>query len=87
LAGHYADVFRRGRPECALSDPVKQREMAAFFWGTSWAASTQPPPAELTYTQKWPPEPLIANAPTGPALVWSVICFVLLLAGVGSMVW
>jgi nitric oxide reductase subunit B len=92
LAAHYADVFSRGRPEYAipagaLADPQKQRQMAAFFWWTSWAASTNRPGENVTYTQNWPAEPLVGNAPTGPTLVWSVISFVLLLAAVGGMVW
>jgi nitric oxide reductase subunit B len=92
LARHYSDIFGRGRPEYAipsgaLTNAAKQRQMAAFFWWTSWAASTNRPGSDYTYTQNWPPEPLIANAPTGSALVWSVISFVLLLAAVGGMVW
>jgi nitric oxide reductase subunit B len=92
LARHYADVFGRGRPEYAipegaLTDSEKQRQMAAFFWWTSWAASTNRPGEKVTYTQNWPPEALVGNAPTGPTLVWSVISFVLLLAAVGGMVW
>ena len=92
LARHYGDVFGRGRPEYAipagaLADPNKQRQMAAFFWWTSWAASTNRPQQDITYTQNWPSEPLIGNAPTGSALVWSVISFVLLLGAVGGMVW
>jgi nitric oxide reductase large subunit len=48
LAKYYADVFQNGRPEYAiprgaLSASEKQREMAAFFWWTSWAASTNRP--------------------------------------------
>ena len=45
------------------------------------------PGTDVTYTQNWPHEPLIGNQPTGGALVWSVVSFVLLLAGVGGMVW
>jgi nitric oxide reductase subunit B len=91
-AAHYADVFRRGRdayaiPAGALTDRDRARDMAAFFWWTSWAASTERPGATVTYTQNWPHEPLIGNRPTGGAVVWSVISFVLLLAGIGGMVW
>ncbi len=92
LATHYADVFGNGRPEYAiprgaLIDSQRQREMASFFWWTSWAASTNRPGTNITYTQNWPSEPLVGNAPTGSNLVWSVISFVLLLAAVGGMVW
>ena len=92
LASYYADVFSRGRneyaiPPNALSDPAKLRQMSAFFWWTSWAASTNRPDSSVTYTQNWPHEPLIGNQPTGGAIVWSVVSFVLLLAGIGGMVW
>jgi nitric oxide reductase subunit B len=41
----------------------------------------------VTYTNNWPAEPLIDNAPSGPIVVWSVISFVLLLAGIGALAW
>ena len=49
--------------------------------------STERPGLEITYTQNWPHEPLIDNRPTADAVIWSVLSFVLLLAGVGGMVW
>ena len=92
LARYYADVYGNGRdayaiPAGALSDPVKQRQMATFFWWTAWAASTNRPGQDVTYTQNWPHEELVGNRPTGGTIVWSVISFVLLLAGIGGMVW
>ena len=92
LHAHYADVFTRGRDQYAiqrnaLSDPQKLRAMSAFFWWTAWAASTNRPGTDVTYTQNWPHEPLIGNQPTSGAIVWSIVSFVLLLAGVGGMVW
>ena len=92
LYAYYSDVFTNGRNEYAiqpnaLSDPAKLRQMSAFFWWTSWAASTNRPGTDVTYTQNWPHEPLIRNEPTGGAIVWSVVSFVLLLAGIGGMVW
>ncbi len=92
LEQYYAGVFTQGRNEYAiqanaLSDPQKLRQMSAFFWWTSWAASTNRPGSNVTYTQNWPHEPLIGNEPTAATMVWSVISFVLLLGGVGGMVW
>jgi nitric oxide reductase subunit B len=91
-ATYYADVFAAGRdeyaiPEGALTDAAKARQMGAFFWWTSWAASTNRPSQNVSYTQNWPHEPLVANTLTGSAVVWSVISFVLLLAGIGGMIW
>ena len=90
--GYYSDVFLNGRKEYAIqknaiNDAAKMREMAAFFFWTSWAASTQRPNETVTYTQNWPHEPLVANRPTGSAVIWSIVSFVLLLAGVGALVW
>jgi nitric oxide reductase subunit B len=92
LSAYYADVFSKGRSDYAiqqgaLSDPVKQRKMSAFLWWTAWAASTNRPGQNVTYTQNWPHEPLIGNQPTGGVVVWSVVSFALLLAGIGGMVW
>lgn len=91
-ADHYADVFGKGRSEYAipagtLTDPHKQRAMSAFFFWTSWACATNRPNLDISYTQNWPHEPLIDNTPTADAVIWSVLSFVLLLAGIGGMVW
>lgn len=92
VAAHYADVFAQGRdeyaiPRGALTDARKARQMASFFWWTSWAASTNRPGSNVSYTQNWPHEPLVENSPTGGTVVWSVVSFILLLAGIGGMVW
>jgi len=86
LCRYYSDVFTRGRDAYAiqpnaLSDPQKLRAMSAFFWWTAWAASTDRPGTDVSYTQNWPHEPLIGNQPTGGATVWIVISIVLLLRG------
>jgi nitric oxide reductase subunit B len=92
-AAHYADVFGNGRPEYAipagtLTDPARQRAMSAFFFWTAWSCATdRPDVAGVSYTQNWPHEPLIDNTATADAVVWSVVSFVLLLAGIAGMVW
>ena len=48
---------------------------------------TERPGSQVSYTQNWPHEPLVGNRPTGEAVVWSVISFVLLLAGIGALAW
>jgi nitric oxide reductase subunit B len=91
-AHHYADVFANGRheyaiPAGALTDAHRQRALAAFFFWTAWACETNRPDLAVSYTQNWPHEPLIDNEPTADTVIWSVLSFVLLLAGVGGMVW
>jgi len=92
LARHYADVFGNGRaeyaiPRGALVDETKQRQMASFFFWTSWAATTNRPDATVSYTQNWPHEPLVGNRPTTSAIIWSLISIFALLAGVGGFIW
>jgi len=41
----------------------------------------------VTYTNNWPAEVLIGNAPTAGIIVWSVLSFVVLLAGIGVLTW
>ncbi|MCK9588797.1 MAG: cbb3-type cytochrome c oxidase subunit I, partial [Terrimicrobiaceae bacterium] len=82
-----------------IKNPERQAAMNAFFWWIAWACSTerpgatetgtatQPGTAQVTYTNNWPSEHLIGNAPSGSVVVWSVISFVLLLGGIGGMAW
>jgi nitric oxide reductase subunit B len=89
-SAHYADVFSAGREEYAIppnaqSDPDKLRALGAFFFWTSWAAVTERPGSEVTYTNNWPHEPLVGNTVTGDALVWTGVSILLLLAGIGAM--
>ncbi len=90
---HYTQIFRDGHEPYAIQvgavkDPEAAREMVDFFWWTTWAASTQrPDDSGSTYTQNWPHEPLIDNVPTTGHVLWSLISFVLLLAGIATMVW
>ncbi|PKL83913.1 MAG: nitric oxide reductase large subunit [Ignavibacteriae bacterium HGW-Ignavibacteriae-3] len=89
---YFSDVFLNGRNEYAirknsLTDPDKLRKMSAFFFWTSWAASTNRPNDEVTYTGNWPHEELIGNHPTGDAIVWTGVSIIMLLAGIGGMIW
>ncbi|MFB3815166.1 MAG: nitric-oxide reductase large subunit [Terriglobales bacterium] len=92
LSAYYFDVFNKGRDAyaiqaSAIQDATRAEQMTAFFWWTAWASATDRPGQVVSYTQNWPHEELVGNRPTGSAIVWSVVSFVLLLAGVGGMVW
>ena len=88
---HYAAIFAQGYEPYAiapgsLTDPTAMTKVNDFFWWSSWAASTNAPGSDATYTRNWPHEPLIDNTPTPTAILWSLISFVLLLAGIGAMI-
>ncbi|MGE5589501.1 MAG: nitric-oxide reductase large subunit [Bacillota bacterium] len=74
-------------PAGTIKDPERQRLMNSFFFWAAWACATNRPGSSITYTNNWPSEALIDNAPTGSIVVWSVISFVLLLAGIGALAW
>ena len=98
VAAHYESVFsndpatRDLREAYAMKndtvpDAGNRRAMTAFFFWTAWAASTERPGTVATYTNNWPPEPLIGNQPTPENILWSLACVVILIAGVGSLIW
>ena len=75
-----------------IKDPARQTAMNAFFFWGAWACSTSRPEnapggPDVTYTSNWPAEPLVGNQATGAMVVWSLVSFVLLLAGIGALVW
>lgn len=91
-AQYYGSMFAGGHehyaiPRGTLKDPAAARQMAAFFWWTSWSSSTDAPGTDVTYTQNWPHEPLIDNVPPPGNILWSIISFILLLGGIAGLVW
>jgi len=75
-----------------IKDPARQELMNAFFFWAAWSCSTSRPglkagDVDLTYTSNWPYEPLVGNRATGSMVMWSLVSFVLLLAGIGALVW
>jgi nitric oxide reductase subunit B len=89
---HFNDVFSNGKDEYAipkntLSDPEKLRKLNAFFFWSAWAASTNRPDENFTYTNNWPHEELIGNIPTPDTIVWTGVSIIVLLLGIGGMAW
>jgi nitric oxide reductase subunit B len=74
-------------PENSLKDPERVRQLSAFFFWISWACVTQRPDQAITYTNNWPSEELVGNRPTGELLLWTGFSVMMLIAGIGLMVW
>ena len=96
---HYRDLYQ-ARTEAAqhlreqYAFPINTRlsdgdvhALNAFYFWTAWAATTNRPNDEITYTSNWPHEPLVGNTPTAPVFMWSIISIFVLLAGIGALVW
>ena len=69
----------------AITDPQQIKDLTAFFAWSAWASAAQRPGRAYSYTNNWPPEPLVDNHATADALVWSVLSLVALLGGIGLL--
>ncbi len=99
VAKHYDDLFgtepalAKLREQYAMTDGMlpsneERRALTAFFFWSSWAASTdRPDEAGLSYTSNWPHEPLVGNTMSTSAAMWSMVSIILLLAGIAAMLW
>lgn len=74
-------------PANALKSEDRKLKLTAFFFWTAWVCTTNRPNSNVTYTNNWPSEELVGNHPTSSTVVWSIISFVLLLAGIGALTW
>ena len=97
-AKYYIDLFgdapdlKSTRANFAMKDDTlpdlqRREDMTRFFFWLSWAAVTERPGTNVTYTNNWPHEPLVNNHPSTANVVWSVVSIVLLLAGIAFLVW
>jgi nitric oxide reductase subunit B len=97
-ARHYRALFgadpalRVMRDNYAMKDDTlpsdtDRTQLTRFFAWTAWVAATERPGTVATYTANWPPEPLIANRPTTENIMWSLACVVILVLGVGALIW
>src|SRR5215510_7087503 len=89
---HYSDIFTNGNHNYAIqrdaqSDPVKLRQLNSFFFWTSWATVTNRPGQTISYTSNFPSEPLVGNVATSSAIVWTGVSVIMLISGIGAIIW
>jgi len=70
----------------SLNDEDAHALTAFFFW-TAWSTVTHRPGDNISYTSNWPYDPLVGNTPSASVLIWSIISILLLLGGIGGLVW
>src|SRR5262249_1323807 len=61
------------------------RRITAFIAWTAWTASARRPGYTYSYTNNWPPEPLVDNHLTEEAVIWSALSLIALLGGIGLL--
>jgi nitric oxide reductase subunit B len=98
VASHYMNLYEGDNPQAlslrreyafpvhgTLTAP-EARQVAAFYFWTAWAATTNRPGQDITYTSNWPHEPLVGNQPTTGILMWSIASVIFLLAAAGALI-
>jgi nitric oxide reductase subunit B len=90
LRGYYGDYFgqpttKYGLRPGAITDPEQVHQLTAFFAWSAWASAALRPGLEYSYTNNWPPEPLVGNHATADTVVWSVLSLIALLGGIGLL--
>jgi nitric oxide reductase subunit B len=90
LLRHYHTFFadpttENGLRPNAITDSTETKELTSYFAWTAWATSALRPGRSYTYTNNWPPEPLVGNRPSADVFIWSVISLITLLGGIGLM--
>ncbi|MBU6437162.1 MAG: nitric-oxide reductase large subunit, partial [Betaproteobacteria bacterium] len=98
VAAHYDRVFGDDPQAAALrqtyamkDDTVDtaahRRALGAFFFWTAWAAGTDRPGSDVTYTNNWPYDPLAGNTATPSSFLWTVFSVLFMIAGIGLLAW
>ena len=96
ISKHYAGLFTNDPKmnslresyaiqENAIKDQARLKPLNSFFFWTSWAAVTNRPGKEITYTNNWPHEELVGNEPTSSLILWTGFSVILLIAGIGLL--
>jgi nitric oxide reductase subunit B len=98
VAAHYESLFSRDAATAKLRNGYAMKEgtvdsaehrsaLAAFFFWTAWATVTNRPGETVSYTNNWPYEPLVGNAPTSSEFLWTVFSVIFMIAGIALLAW
>lgn len=86
----YGDFFQsvaqqHGLKRPAITDPQELHDLTAYFAWAAWVAAAQRPGETYSFTNNWPPEPLVGNELTADAVFWSALSLIALLGGSGLL--
>jgi nitric oxide reductase subunit B len=98
VAAHYQSLFSNDPATADLRESYAmkngtvdtaehRRLLTGFFFWTSWAAVTDRPGSNASYTNNWPSEALVGNAPTSSAFLWTVFSVIFMIAGIALLAW
>ena len=72
-----------GLPKSYIMNFDELRQLTAFFAWTAWASAVNRPGKNYSYTNNFPYEPLVGNLPSSGAYLWSALSVLVLLGGIG----
>lgn len=98
VSSHYQGLFMNGEqqaylreayaiPANSIKDADRMAKMNNFFFWATWSTVTERPGQDITYTNNWPAEKLVANEPDGELMLWTGFSVIVLLAGIGLLAW
>jgi nitric oxide reductase subunit B len=70
-----------GLPQKTIKNASELGQLTAFFSWAAWATTANIPGKNYSYTNNFPYEPLVANGPSTPTILWSALSLIALLAG------
>lgn len=91
LSEYYTTLFLTGNDRMGLQPGIVKngsegKVVASFFSWLAWAASTDRPGQEYTYTSNWPSEELVGNSSLPGSLIWSIVSVVLLILAIAVVI-
>ncbi|MBU0517747.1 nitric-oxide reductase large subunit, partial [bacterium] len=91
LKGYYASLFKYGDDRMGLQPGIVQTDqegynIASFFAWLAWAAVTNRPDSDYTYTSNWPADPLVGNYAMPGTLIWSIVSVILLIFAIAAVI-
>ena len=70
-----------------VPDAERRQLLTGFIFWSAWAATTERPGDDITYTNNWPADTLVGNVPTASTFLWTFVSILILLAGVAALAW
>ncbi len=89
LVDYYTTQFAKpgntGLRPHAITNRSDIQHLTSYFAWSAWSSAADRPGKKYSYTNNWPPEPLVGNGPTADTVVWSVLSLIALLGGTGAL--
>jgi nitric oxide reductase subunit B len=73
--------------EATVTEAEHRHALGAFVWWSAWAAGTERPDKNITYTNNWPHDELVGNTPPGHLLAWTMFSVLFLIGGIALLGW